>query len=198
MAPKGDTIYNFRNSDATGDTSRTNILYRWDGQDLTEISESLALGEVTGTAYEGNKGAANRAAINSIPESLVSTLNISSDTSKVDVNLETATKSGLNYNEVTSVVKNIPNATKLSAGVITSEEYTSLIETIPNKLAELETELNAKQDTLVSGTNIKTINGTSILGSGDIVIESEVLDVSDNKIYARTQGSWVDLTDWLT
>ncbi len=27
----------------------------------------------------------------------------------------------------------------------------------------------AKQDTLVSGTNIKTINGTSVLGSGDIV-----------------------------
>jgi hypothetical protein len=28
----------------------------------------------------------------------------------------------------------------------------------------------SKQDTLVSGTNIKTINGTSVLGSGDIVI----------------------------
>jgi hypothetical protein len=28
----------------------------------------------------------------------------------------------------------------------------------------------AKQDTLVSGTNIKTINGTSVLGSGNIVI----------------------------
>ena len=240
MAPKDDTIYNFRNCDATGDTSRTNILYRWDGENLTEISESLALGEVTGTAYEGSKGATNRAAINSLPESLVSTLKISSDISKVDVNLETAVKSGLNYNEVTSVVKNIPNASKLSAGVITSEEYTSLIETIPNKLTELETELGnkqesgdyvtneelenkkylteekaaetyqpvgnyatktelaAKQDKLVSGTNIKTINGTSLLGSGDIVIESKVLDVPDNKTYARTQGSWVDLTDYLT
>lgn len=30
--------------------------------------------------------------------------------------------------------------------------------------------LNAKQDTLVSGTNIKTINSTSLLGSGDIAI----------------------------
>jgi hypothetical protein len=29
---------------------------------------------------------------------------------------------------------------------------------------------NSKQDTLVSGTNIKTINGTSLLGSGNIVI----------------------------
>lgn len=146
MAPKDDTIYNFRNCDATGDPSRTNILYRWDGENLTEISESLALGEVTGTAYEGSKGAANRAAINSTPESLVSTLNISSDTSKIDINLETATKSGLNYNAVASVVKNIPNATKLSAGVITSVEYTSLVETIPNKLVELETELDTKQN----------------------------------------------------
>ena len=39
-----------------------------------------------------------------------------------------------------------------------------------------ETELNAglgnKQDTLVSGTNIKTVNGESLLGSGNIDIES--------------------------
>jgi len=33
-----------------------------------------------------------------------------------------------------------------------------------------QTALNAKQATLVSGTNIKTINGTSLLGSGDITI----------------------------
>lgn len=33
-----------------------------------------------------------------------------------------------------------------------------------------KTELAQKQDTLVSGTNIKTINGTSILGSGNIAI----------------------------
>lgn len=33
-----------------------------------------------------------------------------------------------------------------------------------------QTALNAKQATLVSGTNIKTINGDSLLGSGDITI----------------------------
>ena len=32
--------------------------------------------------------------------------------------------------------------------------------------------LSNKQDTLVSGTNIKTINGESLLGSGDITITS--------------------------
>ena len=30
--------------------------------------------------------------------------------------------------------------------------------------------LSDKQDTLVSGVNIKTINGNSLLGSGDLVI----------------------------
>lgn len=36
----------------------------------------------------------------------------------------------------------------------------------------LQAELNAKQATLVSATNIKTVNGTSLLGSGNIVVGS--------------------------
>lgn len=36
----------------------------------------------------------------------------------------------------------------------------------------------SKQDTLVSGTNIKTINGTSVLGSGDIAITGAVGSVN--------------------
>ena len=40
-----------------------------------------------------------------------------------------------------------------------------------------KSELNEKQDTLVSGTNIKTINGTSLLGSGNIVIEASADNV---------------------
>lgn len=40
--------------------------------------------------------------------------------------------------------------------------------------------VDSKQDTLVSGTNIKTINNTSLLGSGDIEIEiTESLTTSE-------------------
>ena len=83
------------------------------------------------------------------------------------------------------------------SGFITSDDLPDL-----SDLAT-KTELANKQDILVSGTNIKTINGTSLLGSGNIIIESsggesEIMDVLDNKTYARTQGSWVDLTNWLT
>lgn len=38
------------------------------------------------------------------------------------------------------------------------------------KDSEARSELSNKQDTLVSGTNIKTINNTSILGSGNIAL----------------------------
>lgn len=69
--PSANVIYNFRNSDATGSTDRTNILYRWDGADMTEISESITLGEVSGTAYDGAKGKANKDALNSLPEKLL-------------------------------------------------------------------------------------------------------------------------------
>jgi hypothetical protein len=34
----------------------------------------------------------------------------------------------------------------------------------------LQTALDAKQATLVSATNIKTVNGSSILGSGDLTV----------------------------
>ena len=37
---------------------------------------------------------------------------------------------------------------------------------------DLDTALNGKQETLVSGTNIKTINGADILGSGDLVVSA--------------------------
>jgi hypothetical protein len=40
------------------------------------------------------------------------------------------------------------------------------------------TQVAAKQDTLVSGTNIKTINGTSVLGSGNIAVVTSPSGVS--------------------
>lgn len=57
---------------ATGETGKiyiaedTNKTYRWSGSDYAEISESLALGETSSTAYAGNKGKANADAIAAI------------------------------------------------------------------------------------------------------------------------------------
>lgn len=42
---------------------------------------------------------------------------------------------------------------------------------------DLNTALNGKQATLVSGTNIKTVNGNSLLGSGNVAITVSTSDV---------------------
>ena len=59
-------------------------------------------------------------------------------------------------------------------------------------------EVQAKQDTLVSGTNIKTINSQSLLGEGNIEITSGTGGItdapSDSKIYGRNNGAWVEVT----
>lgn len=46
-----------------------------------------------------------------------------------------------------------------------------------------QTALDGKQATLISGTNIKTINGTSVLGSGDIVTSVQLSYRHDFNVY---------------
>ena len=41
-------------------------------------------------------------------------------------------------------------------------------------LSKVNEIIDGKQDNLVSGTNIKTVNGNSLLGSGDITISGSV------------------------
>lgn len=69
VEPKEDVIYNFRRADEEG---RTNITKRWDGKDMTVISETVVLGETQGTAYEGSKGKLLKDRIDSLPNSVVS------------------------------------------------------------------------------------------------------------------------------
>jgi hypothetical protein len=46
---------------------------------------------------------------------------------------------------------------------------------------DLQNALNAKQDTLVSGTSIKTINSTSLLGSGDVAVQATLVSGTNIK-----------------
>lgn len=52
----------------------------------------------------------------------------------------------------------------------------------------ISTKIATKQDTLVSGTNIKTVNGNSLLGSGDITISGSVA-------WGNITGTITDQTD---
>ena len=67
-------------------------------------------------------------------------------------------------------IKTINGNTILGSGnlvISTSASWGSITGTLSSQ-TDLQSALNAKQATLVSGTNIKTVGGTTILGSGDI------------------------------
>lgn len=59
-------------------------------------------------------------------------------------------------------------------------------------------DISGKQDKLVSGTNIKTINGTSILGSGNIVISGGGGSSSGSGAYSEVNHGTSDTTFTLT
>jgi hypothetical protein len=60
-------------------------------------------------------------------------------------------------------------------------------------ITDLQTSLDAKQATLVSGTNIKTINSASVLGSGDLVVSADpspgITESTTARILALTDAS---------
>lgn len=59
----------------------------------------------------------------------------------------------------------------------------------PVEIATKE-EVNSKQDTLISGTNIKTVNSQSLLGSGNIQISEGDVNISLNgEIYFPNEGT---------
>ena len=92
----------------------------------------------------------------------------------------------------TSGVANIPAASTSAYGVTklssaTNSTSTTLAATASAVKSAYDL-ANGKQDKLVSGTNIKTVNGESILGSGDITISGG----SDANVQAVDTGDILD------
>lgn len=83
-----------------------------------------------------------------------------------------------NYYTKTEVDNLLDNVSVDLSAYYTKDEITSLLNNIDlsnyatqEDVTTLSKALNDKQDTLVSGTNIKTINGETILGDGDLTVQ---------------------------
>lgn len=69
-----------------------------------------------------------------------------------------------------------------------------------SEITNLQSTLNGKQATLVSGTNIKTINGNSILGSGNLSLAMSIAQKSINNDIINatsTKSCYVVIDNWL-
>jgi hypothetical protein len=74
------------------------------------------------------------------------------------------------------------DASKISTGVISNAEFDYL-----NGLTDnIQTQFTGKQQTLVSGTNIKTVNSNSLLGSGDVAVQATLVSGTNIKTINST------------
>lgn len=199
--PKDDTIYNFRNSDATGSTSRTNILYRWDGQDLTEISESVAIGETTGTAYDGAKGKANRDALNSAPTTIVTGFgNVTPSADNVVISFTDSDKNSENnqYSNGDGGNVTIPSATQSAAGLMSASDKVKIdgalqtatagVGVLANYIIALEKAAVAPTDTInqAIGKLEKALN--DLAGDGDGSVADQIQEAIATLVGGASEG----------
>lgn len=118
-------------------TLDTNKTYRWGGSAYVEISASLALGETTGTAYEGSKGKANATAITAL-QGNVSTIQstieglgalATKDTvssAEIDANAVTSEKIANSNITATKLATDSVETSKIKNGAVTNEKITSV------------------------------------------------------------------------
>lgn len=146
----------------------TNLTYRWTGTQYLEISQSLALGETPSTAYPGDKGKANRDALNSMPTKITSYLTPTTSTGElVKINYKYAAKDGLNYGLLQDDNIDIPSATTTNAGAMSAidkgrlddlyDEFGS-IENPGDKLDSLPNNLVTSLDATSRNASTVTIN----------------------------------------
>ena len=133
--------------------------------------------------------------VNLVPEKVSELVNDSQYQTKA--NLDTALASKANASDIPTKTSQLAN----DSGFVTSTEVSTTYATkaeVPTKTSQLtndsqyqtkanldtalatkadKSSLNSKQDKLVSGVSIKTINDQSILGSGNISIESTSITV---------------------
>lgn len=155
----------------TGETGKiyvakdTNLTYRWTGTQYLEISQSLALGETPSTAYSGDKGKANRDALNSMHTKLTSYLTPTTSTGElVKINYKYAAKDGLNYGPLQDDNIDIPSATTTNAGAMSAIDKGRL-DDLYNEFGSIQNpgdKLDSLPNNLVTGIDATSRNATSV------------------------------------
>lgn len=169
-----DDVLEFSTKDQfpqTGETGKiyvakdTNLTYRWTGTQYLEISQSLALGETPSTAYPGDKGKANRDALNSMPTKLTSYLTPTTSTGElVKINYKYAAKDGLNYGPLQDDNIDIPSATTTNAGAMSAIDKGRL-DDLYNEFGSIQNpgdKLDSLPKNLVTGVDSTSRNATSV------------------------------------
>lgn len=195
---------------ATGESGKiyialdTNKTYRWSGSAYIEISESLALGETTGTAYEGSKGKANADNIASLQTS-VGKAYLTDDSAETDIQdadyipfydtSATSKKKSLWSNikaKLKAYFDTLYDKTPTLATVATSGSYNDLsnkptIPTVNNKTLTIQK--NGTQVAQFTANSSSDVTANITVPTGDLASVNKPSS-GQTTSYLRGDGTW--------
>lgn len=149
--------------DISTDTDYSGKTYRWSGTKYSVISETLALGEVTGTAYDGGKGKKTTDTVNSLSNELVSRLDRVEQTAeglKIIYSKSIKNNDTNLYNTPSPVGIILNNASKTTNGSMSAADKVKLDETLPNQITELANNTYTKEEINNKFDNVPTVENT--------------------------------------
>lgn len=149
--------------DISTDTDYSGKTYRWSGTKYSVISETLALGEVTGTAYDGGKGKKTTNTVNSLSNELVSRLDRVEQTAeglKIIYSKSIKNNDTNLYNTPSPVGLVLNNASKTDNGSMSAADKVKLDETLPNQITELSNNVYTKEEINNKFDNVPTVENT--------------------------------------
>lgn len=149
--------------DISEGTEYSGKTYRWSGTKYSVISETLALGEVTGTAYDGGKGKKTTNTVNSLSNELVSRLDRVEQTAeglKIVYSKSIKNNDTNLYNTPSPVALVLNNASKTTNGSMSSADKVKLDETLPNQITELSNNVYTKEEINNKFDNVPTVENT--------------------------------------
>lgn len=159
--PESGILYVRLSADEKG---RTNTIYRWSGSAMAFVSDSIVVGEVAGTAYDGAKGKANRDALDTLPQTAVTGFGaVTPDASKITIAYTDSDKTtGTNkYAAGDGGNIEIPAATGSTAGLMSAADKAALdslsgegsLPDLNNKVGDTADLTTDAKDSLVNAIN---------------------------------------------
>ena len=192
--PESGILYVRLGADEKG---RTNTIYRWSGSAMAFVSDSIVVGEVAGTAYDGAKGKANRDALDTLPTTAVTGFGaVTPDASKITIAYTDSDKTtGTNkYAAGDGGNIEIPAATASAAGLMSAADKAALdslsgessLPDLNNKIGDIAGLTTDAKDNLVDA-----INEVDAAVDG---VKSEVTELSNTVVKKIKPGTGAEIT----
>lgn len=192
--PESGILYVRLSADEKG---RTNTIYRWSGSAMAFVSDSIVVGEVAGTAYDGAKGKANRDALDTLPTTAVTGFGaVTPDASKITIAYTDSDKTtGTNkYAAGDGGNIEIPAATASAAGLMSAADKAALdslsgessLPDLNNKIGDTAGLTTDAKDNLVNA-----INEVDAAVDG---VKSEVTELSAAVVKKIKPGTGAEIT----